>query len=101
MTARDTYLRYPSPQMITAVARGRAPLPEDPELRAIVVRLADRYLKKREAAAQPGPPLQQTSQLSAKDLNDGAGLELKVKMSDMLTPSQIDILSNGKPQEKE
>ena len=48
---RDIYVRYPSPQMIAAVARGNAPLPDDPELRAIVVRLSDRYLQRKSAAA--------------------------------------------------
>ena len=47
MSIRDTYVHYPTPQMIAAVARGRGTLPEDPELRAIVVRLADRYLQKK------------------------------------------------------
>ena len=37
--------------MIAAVARGNGALPEDPELRAIVVRLADRYLEKKNLPA--------------------------------------------------
>jgi uncharacterized protein (DUF1800 family) len=100
MSIRDTYVQYPSRQLIVAVASGRAPLPEDPELRAIVAQLADRYLKKREANAQPGPSLQQASQSSAKDLNT-PGRESKVRLSDVLTPDQIDILRNGEPQQKQ
>jgi len=83
--------------MIAAVARGRALLPEDPKLRAIVARLADRYLKKREA----GPSLRQASQSLTKDLNDGAGLEPRGKLSSLLRTDQIDILRNGKPEQKQ
>jgi hypothetical protein len=35
LNIHDTYTHYPPPQMIAAVARGRTPLPDDPELRAI------------------------------------------------------------------
>ncbi|MBV8834327.1 MAG: DUF1800 domain-containing protein [Acidobacteriaceae bacterium] len=123
MSIHDTYVHYPTPQMIAAVARGRGQLPDDPELRAIVIRLAERYLeKKNEATAQnmaipvhqlegaPGgtlslntPPelqkqLGQKSQIS--DPNDLSDLNLRVKLSDVLTAEQIDVLKNGKPNEK-
>ena len=52
LSIHDTYVHYPPPQLIAAVARGRGQLPDDPELRALVVRLADRYLQRREAASQ-------------------------------------------------
>ncbi len=125
MNIHDTYLHYPPPQMIAAVARGRAPLPDDPELRAIVVRLADRYLEKKNANAQfvpvsmpprqlPGLPgtlnlntpdgMQKTLDAAKAqqipDPNDDADLDLKVKLRDILTPEQIDTLRNGKPDAK-
>jgi uncharacterized protein (DUF1800 family) len=94
----DTYVHYPSPQMIAAVARGRGQLPDDPELRAIVARLADRYLKKREAgldkvvnSSTPGILL---------NGNDDSNLDLKVKLSALLTPQQIETLRNANPEEK-
>ena len=124
MTIHDIYVNYPPPQMIAAVARGRAPLPEDPELRAIVVRLSDRYLQKRDEAPLagssivskptelPGAPgvLNLNTPTDAKKAldaakaqpnpNDDSDLDLKVKLSDILTPEQMETLKNGKPDEK-
>ena len=37
MSARQTYLHYPPPQMIAEVAHGKQFLPDDPELRAVVI----------------------------------------------------------------
>ena len=54
MTSREAILRYPPPQMIVAVARGRTAPPDDPELRAVVLRLADRYLEKHPGVAPAG-----------------------------------------------
>src|SRR4051795_6511646 len=48
LNIHDTYMHYPPPQAIAAVARGKGALPDDPELRALVVRLADRYLEKKQ-----------------------------------------------------
>ncbi len=125
MSIRDTYVHYPPPQMILAVARGRAPLPEDPELRAIVVRLADRYRQRRDNTAQtggaaaaplPGAPAgtinlntagggkdltqDPKAQAATPDPNDDSDLDLKAKLSDILTPGQIETLRFGKPDEK-
>ena len=68
MSIHETYVHYPSPQMIAAFARGRGQLSDDPDLRAIVVRLADRYLKKREARLEnaSGSP----DQIGASKSND-------------------------------
>jgi hypothetical protein len=90
LNIHETYVRYPSPQMIAAVARGNSPLPDDPELRAIVVRLADRYLGEKKI-------FRRTGQL---DQNDDADLNLKMKLSDILKPEQIAALKNGKAEEK-
>jgi uncharacterized protein (DUF1800 family) len=89
LSIHQTYVHYPSPQLIAKVARGTGPLPEDPELRAIVARLADRYLQKKNLPA--GTPPDQT---------DDADLDLKVKLPDILAPQQIEALENGKPDEK-
>jgi hypothetical protein len=35
MSIRDTYIHYPPPQLIAAVARGGGQLPDNPELRAL------------------------------------------------------------------
>ena len=100
MTMHETYVHYPSPQMIAAVARGRGSLPDDPELRAIVVRLADRYLQRKQGAnAQLAGTAQQAGAL-ATDPNDLSDLNLKVDLSDVLNPQAIATLDNGKPEDK-
>jgi uncharacterized protein (DUF1800 family) len=115
----DTYTHYPSPQMIRAVALGRGQLPEDPDLRAVVVRLAERYQARQQAkAGAPTPPasisvgigsqtlLTQNAPVAvakesvAKDANDDSDLEPKVKLSDILSAQQMDTLKNGKPEQK-
>jgi uncharacterized protein (DUF1800 family) len=88
MTPREIYLHYPPPQMIAAVARGRGTLPDDPELRQIVLHLADRYLHKRADA---------DGQSAA---NDDSDLEPRVKLTDILTSAQIETLRTGKPEDK-
>ncbi|HEX3683686.1 MAG TPA: DUF1800 domain-containing protein [Bryobacteraceae bacterium] len=90
MTPREIYLHYPPPQMIAAVARGRAALPDDPELRQVVLRLADRYLQKRAEADG------QTAANAAAD----SDLEPRIKLADILTPAQIETLRAGKPEDK-
>jgi len=97
MSIRDTYVHYPTPQMIAAVARGRGTLPEDPELRAIVVRLADRYVEKKNGNVDAN--LTGKNQ-AAQERNDLSDLELRVKIEDILSPEQINTLKNGKPEEK-
>ena len=93
MSTRDTYVHYPPPQLIAAVARGRGELPEDPELRAIVIRLAERYLQRKDEG--------QTAPIQAvNNTNDFSDLDLKVKLKSILTPDQIAILQSGKPDEK-
>src|SRR5580700_4036863 len=42
MSEAETVRRYPTPQMVRAVAQGRQPLPDDPVTRAAVERLARR-----------------------------------------------------------
>jgi uncharacterized protein (DUF1800 family) len=86
MTSREAILRYPPPQMIVAVARGRTAPPDDPELRAVVLRLADRYLEKHPGVA----PAAGTDE----------DVDSKVKLTDILSRDQIEILRAGKPDEK-
>ena len=89
LSIRQTYLHYPPPQMILAVARGERAAPDDPELRAVIQRLAARYLQRQQNGALPNP-----------DPNDDSDLNLRAKLTEILTPEQIDILRNGKPDEK-
>jgi uncharacterized protein (DUF1800 family) len=91
MSPREAYLRYPPPQMIAAVARGRASLPDDPELRQIVLHLADRYLEKQQTAAAQ----------SGTTVADNSDLAPRIKLADVLTPAQLEVVRTGKPEEKE
>ncbi len=93
MSIHETFTHYPPPQAIAAFARGRGTLPDDPELRALIVRLADRYLQKKEAnGAGDG---------SAKDASNGdSDLDLKVKLSSILTTEQMQSLQSGTAEEK-
>lgn len=120
MGIHDTYVHYPPPQAIAAFARGRGQLPDDPELRALVVRLSDRYLKRKEAEAEaspaqvvgqlPGAPagtinlnaasVANKPDAAVTDPNDTSDLDLKIDIHDMLTPEQIATLKTGKPDEK-
>ncbi len=91
MSTHDLYVHYPPPQLIRAVARGRAPLPDDPELRAVVLNLSQQYLRKQQAQASARhQPIRTTMPTSICARNS-----LKC-----LTPEQIDTLKNGKPEEK-
>jgi uncharacterized protein (DUF1800 family) len=92
MGIRETYLQYPSPQLIHQVARGKGTLPDDPELRAIVLRLAERYRAKTQAT--------QAASNAASDPNDDSDLDPTVALTAILTSQQIEILRNGKPEEK-
>ncbi len=116
---RETYLQYPSPQLIAQVARGNNRLlPDDPELRAIVLHLAERYRAKREATSEPKPVAAQegaqvtaeavaassaTTSLAANqaaDPNDDSDLNPAVPLKAILSPEQIQSLKDGNPDEK-
>ena len=87
MSIHETWTRYPGPQVVAAYARGRGQLPDDPEARTLVAHLAERYRQRR--AAQ-----------DAKDeANEVADSDPKVKLQDLLTPTQIAILRIGQPGE--
>jgi uncharacterized protein (DUF1800 family) len=100
---RDTFTHYPPPRTIIAIARGNAPLPEDPELRAILSALVDRYLQRKQNSATPA--LRSTGQKFqpdqlTKNPDDESDLDLKVKTTDILTAEQIAVLKTGKQDQK-
>lgn len=84
LSIHDTYTHYPPPQMIRAIARGNASLPGDAELRAVVQRLAERYEVKKQAVSNSEDPEP----------------EPKIKLTQILSAQQIEILKTGKPEEK-
>src|SRR5689334_14396865 len=50
MNNQQLVQNFPPPQYIVAVATGRAPMPDDPEKRELIERLATRYKKRLEKA---------------------------------------------------
>lgn len=83
MSPMELMEHYPSQQMIQAVARGLAPLPEDPLMRIAVQRLADRVRARRNGAT---PDPQQT--------------DPQVALRQVLEPDQIRTLRTGRPEQK-
>ena len=100
LNIHDTYTHYPPPQAIAAVARGKGTLPEDPELRAIVVRLADRYLEKKQIAPRETAAAPAVVKGALNNSEDDADLDPRVRIGDILTPAEIATLRNGKPDDK-
>ena len=92
MPIHETYVHYPPPRAIIAFARGANKLPDDPDLRAIIVQLAYKYYERRDA--------NNGGSGEVPDPNDPSDLELRSKLSDFLTPQQIELLRTGKPDEK-
>ncbi len=82
LSIREAYLRYPPPQLIGAIARGRGELPDDPELRTLATRLAERYLQKKHL--DPPATLSGTSARMPQNPNDLSDLEGRLHLSDIL-----------------
>ena len=90
LTPAQTVQRYPTPQMIRAVAEGRQPLPEDPLLRVSVERLAARYRAKKGETAND-------EKANPNTLDD---MEPVKPLDEVLTPDELRTLRTGKPDEK-
>lgn len=82
MTQAEVVQHYPTPQMIAAVATGRAPMPEDPVTRATVQRLVDKY-RARKGGEQ--------------NLDE---MEAKQALTDLLSAEQIATLRKGSVEQK-
>ena len=100
LNIHDTYTHYPPPRAIAAVARGKGALPDDPELRALVVRLADRYLERKQVAPRGASTTPGAAPGALSNFADDADLEPHVHLGDILTPAEIAMLRNGKPDDK-
>jgi uncharacterized protein (DUF1800 family) len=88
LSAHDIFLDYPPPQLIAAIARGKQPVPTDPELREVVEQLVDRYLRRQEAKGGTGTG-------ATAGVPEDADLEPKVSLAAMLPPWQMDLLAHG------
>ena len=54
LSTQELVTRYPTPQVLAAVSKGRMSLPEDPELRDIYERLSERYKSRIERKKTKG-----------------------------------------------
>jgi uncharacterized protein (DUF1800 family) len=85
MTNAELTRNYPPPQMIVAIATGRAPLPSDPEKRAVLERLAERY----------------KARLDKKGVEDSKiPAAERVLMTDILSIDEIRTMRKGTPEER-
>jgi uncharacterized protein (DUF1800 family) len=89
MDTRTLLAKYPPPQMIVAVATGRAPLPSDPEQREMLERLAARYKTRLE---------------KADTKNGDAPLRLdpaeRKPLTELLTGEEMRTMRRGTPEER-
>lgn len=58
MSTEELIKRYPSPQVIGAVAQGRLAMPEEPELRRMYERMVDQYKARKEGEKGKGRVVQ-------------------------------------------
>ncbi|MBX9600864.1 MAG: DUF1800 domain-containing protein [Bryobacteraceae bacterium] len=85
MPQAELISRYPPPQMIRAVAEGRAPMPRDPQTKAMMERLVERY-KTRQAGAEAEPPME--------------AREPRIPLTDVVSKEELRVLRNGSDDEK-
>ena len=89
MTPMQAVQRYPSPQMLRAIAAGRQPMPDDPLLRATVERLMARFKVRRTGA---------DGAAVASDPN--ADMEPAKPLNQVLDPGELQTLRGGSPERK-
>ncbi len=97
MSSRELYVQYPRMQLVLNFARRQGKLPDDPELRASIVSLADRYQVADLPVNQGAPVAADNKQ---QDPNEDDDLNLRTPLTKILSPDQIRILNSGKPDEK-
>ena len=102
MSSREMYVQYPRMQLVLNFARRQGKLPDDPELRASIVGLADRYevadLPVNHLPANQGKPA--ATDNKQQDPNEDDDLNLRTELTKILSADQIRILNSGKPDEK-
>jgi uncharacterized protein (DUF1800 family) len=89
MTPMEAVRHYPSLQQIRAIADGKAPMPEDPVLRATVERFIARFkIRKGEEAAGAVAP------------DPNADIEPARPLSEVLDPAELQTLRSGTQEQK-
>lgn len=87
MSSREIVANYPPPQMVVAIATGRLPLPQDPERRAMLERLAARYKQRIDKRDKD------------KDGQNALVPAERVPLTEILTAEQMRTLRKGSPEE--
>lgn len=77
--------KYPPPQLIRAVAEGRASMPQDPRTRSMMERMVQRY-KARQAGAAPEGPME--------------AREPRIPLTDVVSKEELRVLRSGGEEEK-
>ena len=85
MTTAELTRSYPPPQVIAAIAKGNMPLPADPEKRAVLEQLAERYKAKLEKKGVT------ESQIPAAE---------NQPLTDVLSAAEIQTMKKGTPEQK-
>ena len=86
MTTGELTRNYPPPQLIAAIAKGNSPLPDDPEQRAVLEQLVQRYkakLEKKDGQESNTPPAENES------------------ITEILSAAEIHTVRKGSPEQKE
>jgi uncharacterized protein (DUF1800 family) len=91
MSIHDTFTHYPQPGFIAAVARGRQPLPDDPEQRMVVQHLMDRYLRRTAV---------KNEEIASTANDDDSELGNKIPLTQILSSDQARLLRTGTPDQK-
>lgn len=77
--------KYPPPQLIRAVAEGRAPMPQDPRTRSMMERMVQRY-KARQAGTAPEGAME--------------AREPRIPLTDVVSKEELRVLRSGGEDEK-
>lgn len=85
-------LRYPSPQVLAAVALGRMKMPEDPELKEVYERLSQRYKARIERKKTPQEDQEEAAQKGIED-------RLRRRVGAMTTAERSQTLRKIAPQQ--
>lgn len=91
LSTEDLVTRYPTPQVLTAVASGRMNMPEDPELRAVYERLSERYKSRIERKKTKG----EEEEIAKKGIEEG----LRRRVGSMTTEERSEVLRKTAPQQ--
>jgi len=85
MTSAELTQNYPPPQAVVAIANGKMPLPSDPQKRAVLEQLAERYKAKLEKKGV------EDSKIPSAEI---------IPMTDLLSGAEIRTMRKGTPEEK-